>query len=104
MFSNEILTTADDILLISGFGLAKEVNGRNPAHLGRGMIGPGVSSEVAVEEENGSEEKECQQSERITGVAPNEGHCECEAWRVGLPSCARIRGQLQLECCQQSDR
>lgn len=37
-------------------------------------IMPGLSSEVAVEEQNRGEEQECQQSERITGVAPEEGH------------------------------
>lgn len=38
---------------------------------------PGLSSEVTVEKENRSEEEECQQSKRITGVAPEEGHRLC---------------------------
>ena len=86
MLPNEVLTTTDDILLISRFSLAKEVDGRNPTPPGRRVrIGPGVSSEVAVEEENGSEEKECQQSERITRVAPKERHWhECRPLRVRL--------------------
>jgi len=82
MLSDEILATCDDVLLISRFCLAEEVDGRNPTPPGGGMrIGPRVASEVAVEEKNGSEEKECQQSERITGVAPKEGHRD---FRIGL--------------------
>jgi hypothetical protein len=85
MFSNEILATTDDVLLISRFCLAEEVDGRNPTPAGRGMrVGPGICSEVAVEEENGSEEEECQQSKRITGVAPKEGHHEGMTLQVGL--------------------
>jgi hypothetical protein len=76
--SNEVLTATDNILLISRLGLAEEVDGRDPTRPRRGMSsGPGLSSEVAVEEEDTSEEKECQQSERIAGVAPEEGHRVC---------------------------
>ena len=75
MSSNEILTTTDDILLVSRFSLTKEVDGRDPTPSRRGMrVGPGISSEVAVEKKNRSEKEECQQSKRITGVAPEEGH------------------------------
>jgi hypothetical protein len=57
--SNEILATTDDALLISRLGLAEEVDGRAPARPGKGIcVGVGVSSEVAVEKENGSEEEE----------------------------------------------
>lgn len=66
-------------------------------------FGPVVSPEVAVEEENGSEEKECQQSEGITRVAPKEGHREWRDFGVGLRGQARLCSQLQFECCQQSD-
>lgn len=85
MFSNEVLTTADDVLLISRLGLAEEVKGGDPSPSGRGMrVVPRLSSEVTVEEEDAGEEKECQQSDRITRVAPEEGHCVCRI--TGLSS------------------
>jgi hypothetical protein len=72
---NEILTTANDALLISCFGLAEEVDGRDPTHPGKDVqTRIGASSEVAIEKEDRSEEEKCQQSERISGVAPEERH------------------------------
>lgn len=79
MSPNKILATADDALLISRLGLTEEVDGRDPAGLRKANICiEGVSPEVVIEKENGSEEEECQQSEHISGVTPEEGH------RVGL--------------------
>ena len=61
MFVDETLTTTDYTLLISLLGLAEEVDGRDPARPGKAVyIGERVSSEVAVEKENRSEEEECQ--------------------------------------------
>jgi hypothetical protein len=80
MFIDEILTTANDALLISHLGLTDEVDGRDPAV----YIGERVSPEVAVEKENRTEEKECQQSERISGTTPKEWHGVCWTLWVGL--------------------
>lgn len=75
MFSNEFLTTTDNGFLISRLGLTEEFDGRNPVPSGRGVwTRPRLSPEVVVEKEDRSEEKECQQSKRITGIAPEEGH------------------------------
>lgn len=72
MSFNEILTATDDTLLISRLGPTEEVDGRAPT-------GPReeiqiISPEVVVEKEDGSEEEERQQGERISGVAPEERH------------------------------
>jgi len=67
--SNEILTATDDVLLISRLGLTEEVDSRDPTRPGKGIYFGGFSSKV-VEKENKSEEEECQQSERISGVMP----------------------------------
>ena len=85
MSLDEILTTADDALLIFCLRLAEKVEGRDPAHSGKGVyIGERVSPEVAVEKEHRSEEEECQQSKRISGITPKEGHSVCWTSRVGL--------------------
>jgi len=76
MFFHEILTTADDALLIPRLGLTEEVDGRDAALLGsRSYIGESLSSDVAVvEKEDGGEEEERHQGKRVSGVAPKEGH------------------------------
>ena len=43
MLADEILTTANDALLISRLGLTEEVDGRDPAHSGKAFyIGKGI--------------------------------------------------------------
>jgi hypothetical protein len=75
MFSNKILTTTDHGLLISRLGLAEEVDGGDSTRLGKdGYIDVVVSSDVVVKKENAGEGEECQQSEHISGVTPEEGH------------------------------
>lgn len=105
VFSNEILATTDDVLLIPRFGLAEEVDGRNPTPTGRGVsVGPRVFSEVAVVEENGSEEKECQQSKGITGVASKEGHRECRITGVELVKFSlSAASRAPVESCRWSE-
>jgi len=59
MFSNEILTTADDALLIPRLCMAEEIDSRDAALPCKdSCIGVRVSSKVAVEKENRSEEEE----------------------------------------------
>ena len=75
MFLNEFLTAADDALLISRLCVAEEVDGRDSTLPWKdSCIGIGVCSEVAVEKEDRSEEEECNQSERVSGVTPQESH------------------------------
>ena len=75
MFFDEFLAAADDGLLVSCLNLTEEVDGRDATLPGmNGYVGIRVSSEIAVEQENGSEEEERYQSEGVSGVAPEEGH------------------------------
>ena len=85
MFLDEILTTTDNVLLISCLIVAEEVDGRDAALPGKGVfIVEGVSPEVVVEEENRGEEEECQQCERISGITPKERHDVGRSLRVRL--------------------
>ena len=69
MPSNELLTTADDALLIPCLSLTEEVDGRGPPHpRKRAYTRANVSSKVAFEKEDRNDD----QTERVSARATSE--------------------------------
>jgi hypothetical protein len=72
--SNELLTTADDALLIPCLGLTEEVDSRGPPHPGKDAYAGANVSKVAFEKEDRNDD----QTERVSARVPSEEEYGCQ--------------------------